>query len=73
MKILVTGVAGRFIGYHLCSKLLENHNEVIDLDNINDYYDQSLKLNRIEQLNKKANISEGSFYFLKVIWQIIMI
>ena len=64
MKILVTGAAG-FIGYHLCSKLIENHNEVIGFDNINDYYDQSLKLNRIEQLNKKANISEGSFYFFK--------
>ena len=64
MKILLTGAAG-FIGYHLCSRLLENDHEVIGFDNINDYYDQSLKLDRIAQLNKKAKKSRGSFYFFK--------
>ena len=64
MKILVTGAAG-FIGYHLCARLLENKHEVIGFDNVNDYYDQTLKLDRVDELNKKANQSEGSFYFFK--------
>ena len=64
MKILVTGAAG-FIGYHLCSKLLENNNEVIGFDNVNEYYDQNLKLDRIKQLKNKADKSEGRFYFFR--------
>ena len=46
MKILVTGTAG-FIGYHLARKLLERGDEVTGLDNINDYYEPSLKYNRL--------------------------
>ena len=42
MKILITGTAG-FIGFHLCQRLLERGDQVIGLDNINDYYDVSLK------------------------------
>ncbi len=49
MKILVTGAAG-FIGYHLSKKLLELGNEVVGLDNINDYYDVNLKYGRLAQL-----------------------
>lgn len=49
MKILVTGAAG-FIGYHLSKKLIDLGFEVIGLDNINDYYDISLKYNRLDQL-----------------------
>lgn len=45
MKILVTGCAG-FIGFHVSKKLLEQGNEVIGLDNFNDYYDQKLKEDR---------------------------
>jgi len=37
LKILVTGTAG-FIGYHLAKKLLERGDEVVGIDNINDYY-----------------------------------
>lgn len=47
MKILVTGTAG-FIGYHVALKLLERGDEVIGLDNINDYYDVNLKYGRLE-------------------------
>ena len=64
MKILVTGAAG-FIGYHLCVRLLENNHEVIGFDNVNDYYDQSLKLDRIKELNKRADEYGSSFYFFR--------
>ena len=40
MKILVTGAAG-FIGSHVSLKLLERGNDVIGLDNLNNYYDVS--------------------------------
>ncbi|WP_072682501.1 NAD-dependent epimerase [Arcobacter sp. LA11] len=49
MKILITGTAG-FIGFHLAQKLLERGNEVIGIDNINDYYDVNLKYARLEEL-----------------------
>ena len=49
MKILVTGTAG-FIGYHLAKKLLERGDEVVGIDNINDYYDVNLKHARLNEL-----------------------
>ncbi len=64
MKILLTGCAG-FIGYHLTKKLILNGYEVLGLDNINDYYSQELKLDRLKRLNglknfkyKKIDISD---------------
>ena len=42
MKILVTGAAG-FIGFHLCEKLLQNDHQILGIDNLNHYYDVSLK------------------------------
>jgi UDP-glucuronate 4-epimerase len=47
MKILVTGTAG-FIGFHLANKLIREGHEVIGLDNINDYYDVTLKYSRLQ-------------------------
>jgi len=49
MKILVTGTAG-FIGFHLAKKLLERGDEVVGIDNINDYYDVNLKHGRLKEL-----------------------
>ena len=49
--ILVTGSAG-FIGYHLCKRLLDSGNNVIGIDNVNDYYDINLKEKRLEILTK---------------------
>ncbi len=70
MKILVTGTAG-FIGYHLAKKLLQRGDEVVGLDNINDYYDVNLKYGRLKELgisreeiensNSKLNIHNSTF------------
>ena len=49
MKILVTGCAG-FIGMHTCLRLLGRGDEVVGVDNLNDYYDVRLKEDRLEQL-----------------------
>ena len=60
MKILVTGAAG-FIGSFLCKKLIETTNdEIIGLDNLNDYYDVSLKEERLRILSPFKN-----FLFIK--------
>lgn len=49
MKVLVTGAAG-FIGYHVAEKLLARGDDVIGLDNVNDYYDPTLKEARLARL-----------------------
>lgn len=48
-KILVTGAAG-FIGFHLAKRLAEAGHEVLGIDNLNDYYDVSLKEARLKEL-----------------------
>ena len=59
MKILVTGTAG-FIGYHLAKKLLERGDEVVGLDNINDYYDVNLKYGRLAELGIDAALGTAT-------------
>ena len=49
MNILITGIAG-FIGFHLAKSCVDDGHSVIGIDNINDYYDQDLKLKRLDQL-----------------------
>ena len=55
MKILVTGAAG-FIGSYVCRRLLSRGDEVVGLDNINSYYDVSLKYGRLETLGIDKNV-----------------
>lgn len=60
MHILVTGAAG-FIGFHLCRKLLAKGHTVVGLDNINSYYDTSLKYGRLKELGiGESSVKEGS-------------
>ena len=54
MKILVTGSAG-FIGFSLCKKLLERGDNIIGIDNHNDYYDPKIKEARLEKIIVKKN------------------
>jgi UDP-glucuronate 4-epimerase len=60
MKILLTGAAG-FIGFHTARKLLAAGHEVVGLDNLNDYYDVSLKQARLEILGR-----ERGFRFVRL-------
>ena len=70
-KVLVTGAAG-FIGHHLSKLLAKNGYKVIGIDNINDYYDQNLKLARLQDMgidtsNMKENTPlEGDITFVKL-------
>jgi len=65
MKILVTGTAG-FIGYHLAKKLLDRGDEVVGLDNINDYYDVNLKYGRLAELGIDRNEVQSNNLPLKI-------
>jgi UDP-glucuronate 4-epimerase len=56
MAVLLTGVAG-FIGFHVAQALLARGDEVIGLDNLNDYYDPALKRARLEQLRGRNGFS----------------
>ncbi len=58
-KILVTGAAG-FIGFHLATRLCAMGHEVLGIDNMNDYYDVTLKQARLAELKK-----HNSFTFLQ--------
>ena len=53
-KILITGVAG-FIGFHLAKRLLAENKKIIGIDNLNNYYDTKIKLERLKILKKEFN------------------
>ncbi|HOK56918.1 MAG TPA: GDP-mannose 4,6-dehydratase [bacterium] len=55
-KILVTGACG-FIGWKVSEKLLEKGEEVLGIDDLNDYYDVKLKKWRLDKLQKNKNFS----------------
>jgi UDP-glucuronate 4-epimerase len=74
MKILVTGAAG-FIGFHLIQRLISDGFFVIGIDNINDYYDVNLKLDRLRISGINFNTEYGkliksdiykNYYFYKI-------
>ena len=54
MTTLVTGAAG-FIGFHVSERLMARGDRVIGLDNVNDYYDPTLKRNRLAELQRRHN------------------
>jgi UDP-glucuronate 4-epimerase len=60
MKILLTGAAG-FIGMHVCERLLARGDEVVGVDNLNDYYDVALKEARLARL-----LAQPNFRFVKI-------
>ena len=57
MKILVTGTAG-FIGHALALRLLARGDEIVGVDNLNDYYDVNLKKDRLSQLKPYPNFTD---------------
>ena len=59
-KILITGAAG-FIGHNLSKRLLEDGRTVVGLDNLNDYYDPSLKRARLAELLEFERFSHADF------------
>ena len=58
MRVLVTGTAG-FIGNRLAQRLLERGDEVIGIDNLNDYYDVTLKQARLELVKSHSGFTEA--------------
>ena len=65
-KVLITGAAG-FIGANLAVSLLRtvDYIQIIGIDNLNDYYDVSLKEYRLKQIILEAGKSSGTFTFIK--------
>ncbi|MEB4593499.1 NAD-dependent epimerase [Candidatus Thiothrix sp. Deng01] len=63
MRTLITGAAG-FIGMHLALKLLERGDEVVGIDNFNDYYDVSLKERRLQRIIDADK--QGRFTFIRL-------
>ncbi len=69
MKALLTGVAG-FIGHAVCLRLLERGDTVLGVDNLNDYYDVSLKQARLDSIAAHANAKNFKFVKLDLAEQV---
>ena len=61
MRVLVTGAAG-FIGFHVVLQLLARGDEVIGIDNLNDYYDPALKHARLAEIQQADNAKNFAFH-----------
>ncbi|MCP4914406.1 MAG: NAD-dependent epimerase [Oligoflexia bacterium] len=59
MKILVTGIAG-FIGYYTAKKAISDGHTVVGIDNLNNYYEVSLKENRLKELGISNSSNQSS-------------
>ena len=68
-KILVTGAAG-FIGFHLTQRLLARGDEVVGLDNLNDYYRVQLKEDRLAQLVRQPLPVDRLMFVVELIGRI---
>ena len=64
MTVLVTGAAG-FIGFHLTARLLQQGSSVVGFDNVNSYYDPSLKRARLRRLDSISQRSGTSFSLIE--------
>ena len=64
MTVLITGAAG-FIGYHLSQRLLYESTPVVGFDNLNPYYDPSLKRARLAQLKATADLTGTPFQLIE--------
>ncbi|RUY87826.1 GDP-mannose 4,6-dehydratase, partial [Mesorhizobium sp. M7A.F.Ca.CA.003.01.2.1] len=64
MKVLVTGAAG-FIGYHVAKRLLERGDEVVGIDNVNDYYDPEIKEARLRLLDEASRKTNAGYHFIR--------
>lgn len=58
MKILLTGVAG-FIGFHTAKRLISEGHEIVGIDNMNDYYEVSLKKDRLKELGVEDRTNDS--------------
>lgn len=69
MRILVTGAAG-FIGYHTALALLKDGHQVVGVDNLNDYYNPKLKLDRLRELGiQTPDLPENGQQLESVTWR----
>ena len=65
MTVLITGSAG-FIGFHLCKRLIKTKENLICIDNFNDYYDVNLKIARENYLHKENEKYRGNYNLIKL-------
>ncbi|MBY6190201.1 NAD-dependent epimerase [Microbulbifer agarilyticus] len=64
MKYLITGNAG-FIGFHVARTLMARGDEIVGIDNVNDYYETSLKEDRLRKLESTAQQHGAAYQFVR--------